>query len=532
VEDIALAQIQLERRLAAGVRAARQGDPERARELLEGVLRQDRENEQAWIWMASIVTSSRERRVCLERVIKINPRNRGARAAINKMVGVIGDDTPTINFEAISKAAATPLPTGGGQAGAAGATQAGGGGQNLLPLLVGAAVILGLLFVGSLVLPNLLAPAPTATEVAIVAEETVEITEDPSTATITPTSTVASRATIIQRTSQATFTPTVTDTPTNTPLPTATVPAIANYDLVFLAVEGNFAPTLYGFPDLNTEPQPLAGNMHDVDIHPSGVLVYVRNIEYLIPTPTPSSTPTPDPQETPIQRTPRSSEPQIGVLHKMFLTNISNPREAIEISNANFENTFAPSISPDGQQIAFASDADGDDEIYIYDIPSGTIFRVTDNDNFSDIDPDWSPDGTELVFASDRESPQRYELYRLTLGNNAESTVVRVTDTRRGDSLQPQWSPTDNRIVYLNQLGDDSGIRMTTLDGSGAVRELTFQTSRQYSAPSWTSDGVYVVFSSDSGGSLRQILFINPETLQSQTVLTNGKDITIVMPSN
>ena len=86
-----MAENQLNRQLAAGIRAAQQGNSERARELLEGVLRRDRNNEQAWIWMASVVDSQRERRMSLERVLKINPNNQPAQAALNSMVGVLGD---------------------------------------------------------------------------------------------------------------------------------------------------------------------------------------------------------------------------------------------------------------------------------------------------------------------------------------------------------------------------------------------------------------------------------------------------------
>lgn len=77
-----MAENQLNRQLAAGIRAAQQGDGERARELLEGVLRQDRNNEQGWIWLASVVESQRERRLSLERVLKINPNNRPARKSV------------------------------------------------------------------------------------------------------------------------------------------------------------------------------------------------------------------------------------------------------------------------------------------------------------------------------------------------------------------------------------------------------------------------------------------------------------------
>lgn len=535
-----MAQNQLERQLVAAVRAAKQGNRERARELLEGVLRQNRENEQAWIWMASIVTSTKERRICLERVLKINPNNRAARAAINSMVGVIADEAVRIDFDTMSREAKTPLPAsvGGAQQTRTAVTTPtvgrSAGRQNILPLLIAVAVVLGLIFAATLIVPALLSsPEPTATAIAIVAETTDEMTEvDTATSINTATPTVANRATLKPNESlQETFTPTVTDTPTNTPTVTATVPAINIYNLVFLAIENNFAPTLYRVNGDGTGLQPMAGNIYDIDLHPDGVMAYTREIEIILPTPTPSPTRTPDPNATqnPQEQLATNPEPQIGIIHKLFLSNLNNPLDALELSNDIYSNAFSPSISPDGQQIAFASDADGDHDIYIYDIPSGTIFSVTNNDIAHDIDPDWSPDGTQMIFASDRESPGHYDLYRLTVGNDAESSVVRVTQTRRGDNIQPQWSPVGDQIAYRNQVGTTMGIRMVTL-ASGAIRELTSQSNKVYSAPSWTSDGLYLVFTSDSAGPLRQIFFVNPETLQSYQLRLDGLDITVVMP--
>lgn len=537
-----MAQNQLERQLVAGVRAARQGNRQRARELLEGVLKRERENEQAWIWMASIVSSSRERRICLERVLKVNPNNRAARAAINSMVGVIGGEAATIDFEAMSRAAKTPLPSGGGgqsRASTTGSTQAvgrGGGGRNLFPILVGAAVILGLIFAATIIIPLFTSqPTPEPTAVAVAVELTPEVTEedDGSTPVPTATHTPASRATLAPRDDLPTemIIPTETAVPTDVPSATPTISVISNYDFVFLAVEGSFAPVLYQVSGDGSGLQPMASNFYDMDAHASGVLAFTREEEIVLPTLTPSPTPSPDPQMTSIPLVDSTPRERTRIINHLFLTNLSNPLNSIEISNATHTNAFSPSISPDGEQIAFASDADGDNDIYVYDIPSRTIFRVTNNDNASDIDPDWSPDGTQMVFASDRESPGRYDIYVLTLGDDVEASVVRITKTRRGDNVHPQWSPVNNQIAYLNQDNSDTAIHMVTLE-TGAIRQLTRQASQLYSAPSWTSDGIYVVYSSDRAGinGLRQIFLVNPETLFELFLRLDGIDAKLAIP--
>jgi TolB protein len=68
-----------------------------------------------------------------------------------------------------------------------------------------------------------------------------------------------------------------------------------------------------------------------------------------------------------------------------------------------------PVWSPDGQRIAFVSDRDGNDEIYVMDVGAilgddgGGLTRLTRSRD-DDSDPIWSPDGTCLAFASHGEN--------------------------------------------------------------------------------------------------------------------------------
>ena len=64
-----------ERLLAAGIRAARANQHDRARDLLMRVLEVDEENEEAWLWLSGSVEDIEDKRICLENVLTLNPDN-------------------------------------------------------------------------------------------------------------------------------------------------------------------------------------------------------------------------------------------------------------------------------------------------------------------------------------------------------------------------------------------------------------------------------------------------------------------------
>jgi tetratricopeptide (TPR) repeat protein len=77
--------------LTEAIAAVRLGDRARARELLSKLLRSDSQNAEYWVWMSSVVDSSRERKYCLESALRIDPTNR---AALRGLV-ILGERTPT-----------------------------------------------------------------------------------------------------------------------------------------------------------------------------------------------------------------------------------------------------------------------------------------------------------------------------------------------------------------------------------------------------------------------------------------------------
>ncbi len=120
---------------------------------------------------------------------------------------------------------------------------------------------------------------------------------------------------------------------------------------------------------------------------------------------------------------------------------------AVEICAANIDGSeievirsdedvtnLAPAASPDGRRIAFASDRDGDLEIYVMDADGGGLRRLTDDPGRDD-QPTWSPDGRWIAFTSTRGGG--FEIYIM---RDDGSDLRRLTENEAIDG-DPAWSP-------------------------------------------------------------------------------------------
>lgn len=136
---------------------------------------------------------------------------------------------------------------------------------------------------------------------------------------------------------------------------------------------------------------------------------------------------------------------QIGAGRRrdLFISDSANLDSAVNLTQGR---VYAPGLlrwSPDGTRIAFMSaivlpdgtpepgapSAEGpyiapDDEIFVIDVQSTELTRITDN-GVLDAAPAWSPDGTRLLFTSDRDGDA--DLWLSTL-DPAEPPINLVDD--------------------------------------------------------------------------------------------------------
>ncbi|MBN1311317.1 MAG: serine/threonine-protein kinase [Anaerolineae bacterium] len=168
----------------------------------------------------------------------------------------------------------------------------------------------------------------------------------------------------------------------------------------------------------------------------------------------------------------------------------------------NMATDIDPAWSPNGQQIAYASNKDGDFEIYVMNADGSNIRAITDNSS-DDFSPQWSPDGTKIVYHGQTGSSSH--LYSVQV---AGSTPEQLTSAGPLN-LWPDWAPDGSEIAYTATNASVAGARaLFILDlGTGQSTQLLDGEGND-EAPAWAPDGEHLAFSSDRGGDGNVDLYI------------------------
>jgi Tol biopolymer transport system component len=122
----------------------------------------------------------------------------------------------------------------------------------------------------------------------------------------------------------------------------------------------------------------------------------------------------------------------------------ANGRGLTRLTNNNAQDA-TPAWSPDGNSIAFFSDAGGHRGIWIISADGRGAHRLVGPGG----EPAWSPDGSQIAFARTRGGVNS-ETIDLYIANADGSGVRRLTHERVGvASHHPSWSPDGRSIAYM-----------------------------------------------------------------------------------
>jgi dipeptidyl aminopeptidase/acylaminoacyl peptidase len=107
-----------------------------------------------------------------------------------------------------------------------------------------------------------------------------------------------------------------------------------------------------------------------------------------------------------------------------------------------------PWPSPNGKWIAFLSDQDGWDHLYVMPASGGDAVQITKG-HFEAWRPAWSHDSTRIAFdANVEDHPGDRVIGIANIGDNPAGATVTYITTGPGTNIEPRWSEGDARLVY------------------------------------------------------------------------------------
>ena len=166
-----------------------------------------------------------------------------------------------------------------------------------------------------------------------------------------------------------------------------------------------------------------------------------------------------------------------------------------------------PASSPNGAKIAFSSTRDGNDEIYVMNADGSGLMRVTNNPA-DDRDPAWSPDGTKIAFDSDRSGTT--EIYVMNADGSGQTRLTNNADA----TFTPAWSPDGTKIAFATfRNGGNAVIYVMNANGSGQTQVTSAGLGCCFGddEPNWSPDGKKIAFDSNRDSVLgdRDIYVVN-----------------------
>jgi hypothetical protein len=177
------------------------------------------------------------------------------------------------------------------------------------------------------------------------------------------------------------------------------------------------------------------------------------------------------------------------------------PRALLAARSGSGSMNVGPSLSPDGERIAFLSERSRlSIELYVADTRTGArVRRLTstatdphfESLQFLGSSGTWAPDNRRLAVASVQRGRGAIAIFDTETGQLLEN----IRHESRGEVFQPAWSPDGQSIAYAAQVGGFTDLYIYDL-GTKQTRRLTNDPFADLQ-PAWSPDGRRLLFVTD-----------------------------------
>jgi TolB protein len=219
-----------------------------------------------------------------------------------------------------------------------------------------------------------------------------------------------------------------------------------------------------------------------------------------------------------------------GAKSYIFITD-QNGSQFIQLTTGNGDDR-SPSWSPDGSEICFVSNRDGNTEIYKIKIDGTGLTRLTNNPS-DNLYPSWSPDGAHIAFSSNRNQDNKtMDLYMMNSDGTNQKRITNNEGTQKYFT-DPDWSPDGNKLAFTGidnnlKASDDEqyhNIYVINLNNNKIVRltggNLRMNSSVHKIEPAWSPDGSKIAYtwqSFDKGPGYYSIYIMSSDALENRHV--------------
>ena len=168
-----------------------------------------------------------------------------------------------------------------------------------------------------------------------------------------------------------------------------------------------------------------------------------------------------------------------------------------------------PAISPDGRRVAVAMGPQGNRDIWILDVARGNSTRFTFDPARDDF-PAWSPDGKTIAFSSSRGG--QLDLYSGPADSPGQEKLLLHTDEPKDES---SWSK-DGRFLVFSSSSSKTARDVWALPLSGEAKPVSLvQTAFPERRASASPDGRWLTYVSQESGTAE--IYVRPFTTQAGT---------------
>ena len=192
-------------------------------------------------------------------------------------------------------------------------------------------------------------------------------------------------------------------------------------------------------------------------------------------------------------------------------------RELGPFSDAEYNDYYAPRISPDGRLVAAEHHlAGGTQDLYAYELSSGTTIRETFDPKNHSAFVAWSPDGRQLAYASTKSGGG--DVYVKSVDAPGDHLLV---PTSPSATFPSDWSSDGKWLLFdRNSAATQSDVWLMPMTG-GAPRPLIASPANEMQA-TFSPDGRWVAYASDEENGRFEV-FVRPFPANGQQwKISNG----------